>query len=232
MVEYALLVSIVAVLSIPALAMAGRETEKTMTTVAEAFEQPGGGPVSGGPGHDDGGGYDTGNPGSDTGNPGSDTGNPGGDTGNPGGDTGNPGGDTGNPGNGSGSGGPNESPGPEASWEAGTPSATIVKTASQNHWWTATLPLMNSGTEELFFEIVVTTVDEKGNTSSETLEVRVAPGESLEFTTDSMKMQDHRNKGLNGTVAVTIEVMSATTADGEAAPGPAGPITIEHPALP
>lgn len=232
MVEYALLVAIIAVLSVPAMAMAGRGTERTMTTVAEALEQPGhGGPVSGVPG-------DTGNPGNpggtdDSGN-GGDTGNPGnpggGDDPGNGGNPGNPGGND-DPGNG---GGADEGPASTtADWEIGEPSATLEKTASQNHWWTATLPLVNGGTEDLVFKIVVTTVDDDGKTVSKTLEVVVPAGQQLDFKTDDLKMQDHKNKGLNGIMSVLLEVSSVTTAAGDPAPGPSsGTITVDHPPLP
>ncbi|MCO6502361.1 MAG: Flp family type IVb pilin, partial [Acidimicrobiales bacterium] len=50
MVEYALLIVLIALISLPAVGMVGDRTEKTMTTVAEALEQTDGGPVSGAPG--------------------------------------------------------------------------------------------------------------------------------------------------------------------------------------
>lgn len=249
MVEYALLVAIIAVLSVPAMAMAGRETQRTMTTVAEALEQSGnGGPVSGAPGDpanpDNPGGSDNPNNGGDTGSPGDpgDQGNPGGsddpgnggDVDNPGGsddpDSGNPGGSD-NPGTG---GGPDDDPTANAAnWEMGEPSANIEKSASQNHWWTATLPLINGGTEDLVFKIIVTTVDDEGNTVSKTIEVLVPAGEQFDFKTDDLKMQDHKNKGLNGILSVVLDVSSVTTAAGDPAHGPLpGAITVDHPALP
>lgn len=228
MVEYALLVAVIAVLSIPALAMAGHETEKTMTTVAETLAaDSGGGPVSGAPsGTEDE--RDAGNdaPG-DPGNGGID--NPGGRSPDPG-----PGG-SGDVGNDSDTGSVTDPShaGDDSTWAVGSSTSHVTdrKGNSKTYDWTATVPLVNNGDEVVTFQVTIIEIKHNGRSEVQTVNVSVGPGETADLQ-HTAKVQINSGSAKQ-TTAIEFQFGAVLGADGTPLPGSVpAPLIVGYPPLP
>jgi Flp pilus assembly pilin Flp len=176
--EYALLIVLVAIVAMPAIGVAGSNTEKAFGNVAGSLDEVAA-PAPGG---------ETTNPGGG----GTGTTNPGGD------DEEDPGGGGSGPVTPIGGGEPNPEPGPTDPVDHVTLGNPAV--SQKGNKWIATVPVTNSGSEPITIEVTI--VDSSGKTT--TVEHTIQPGQTIDLSSGELQRTPPQSAVNSVTFQVTV----------------------------